>query len=224
MVKNREFIPAVAVNVSDRACGATDPREVTRRGIEIGERAGLPLLFGMRRPEDWPLREQLELLRPGDIVTYCFRSQPHCIVEKGKVLACVREARERGILFDVGHGTRAYCADVARAAIDDGFLPDTISTDLQRAHLERGVRHDLPLVMSELRAAGMPEHQIFAAVTARPASVLGLGESGMLRPNTVADLTILQQSGLSSNSESPSVHNPCWTAALVVRQGQVITV
>jgi dihydroorotase len=217
----KEFIPAVAVNVSDRACGDTDPREVTRRGIEVAEQTNRPMLFGMRRPEDWPLDQQLDLLRPGDIVTYCFRSRPHCIVQDGQVLPCVRDARSRGILFDVGHGTSAFCFDVAQAAIDDGFLPDTISTDLQRLHIDQALRHDLPRVMSELRAAGMPENEVFAAVTSRPASFLKLDDSGVLRANAVADLTVLEAS--HSGQLGDNCAGTLWTSALAVRRGRVIT-
>ena len=222
--RHREWIPAVAVNVSDRACGQTDPREVLRRGIQVAEQAGLPILFGLRRPEDWPLAQQLALLRPGDIVTYCFRSQPHCIIESGRVLDCIRKARRRGIVFDVGHGTSAFCFEVALAAIEEGFLPDTISTDLQRFHLDQVARHDLPRVMSELRAAGMPEPEVFSAVTSRPASLLQRADVGVLRVDAVADLTVLQAS--SSLPIGNAVGGPrvgtLWTAVLVVREGRIV--
>ena len=221
----RELIPAVAVNVSHRACGDTDPREVMRRGVEVAEQTELPILFGMRRPEDWPLDQQLNLLRPGDIVTYCFRSQPHCIVQGGQVLPCIRDARTRGILFDVGHGTSAFCFDVAQAAIEDGFLPDTVSTDLQRFHIDQPVRHDLPLVMSELRAAGMPENEVFAAVTSRPASLLKLDDSGVLRANAVADLTVLEacNGAQFGDVKGRFGSGTLWASAFVVKRGRVIT-
>jgi len=220
----REIIPAVAVNVSHYACGETDPREVMSRGIEAAERAGLPMLFGMRRPEDWPLEQQLNLLRSGDIVTYCFRSQPHCIVQDGQVLPCVHHARERGILFDVGHATEAFNFDVAQAAINDGFLPNTISTDLQHFHIGQAPRHDLPLVMSELRAAGMPEDKVFAAVTSTPARLLKLDDTGVLRTNAAADLTVLQDrhTGQFGDMNEQSCVQTLWTSALVIRSGRVI--
>ena len=221
----RRWIPAVAVNVSRRVCGNTDPREVLRRGVEVAQQSELPLLFGMRQPEDWPLDQQLELLRPGDIVTYCFRSQPHCIVEKGRVLPCIRAARRRGIRFDVGHGTSAFCFAVARAACKDGFLPDTVSTDLQRFHIDQATRHDLPTVMSELRAASMPENEVFAAVTSRPASLLQLDDFGVLRVDAVADLTVLQAGHQEpfADATRPANVGPAWTAALVVKGGHIIT-
>ena len=220
----RELIPAVAINVSDRACGNSDPREVLRRGIEVAEQTGLPILFGMRRPEDWSLEQQLELLRPGDVVTYCFRSQPHCIVQDGHVLSCIYAARHRGILFDVGHGTSAFCFEVARLAIEEGFLPDTISTDLQRFHLDQAARHDLPRVMSELRAAGMPEPEVFSAVTSRPASLLQRADVGVLRVDAVADLTVLQarHSAPFGNVAGRPSAGLLWISALVVREGRVV--
>lgn len=189
----RPHIWGLAVNCSHHACGATDPKLVLQRGLEAAERSGLPILYGMRRPEDWPFNEQLELLRPGDVVTYCFRRTPHGIVQNGRVLGCVREARSRGVLFDVGHGLGSFDFGTAEAAIQDGFLPDTISTDLQRGHLGREPIHDLPLVMSKLRAAGMSEQEVFRAVTATPSSILRLSqEIGSLLPGHGADLTIVQ--------------------------------
>lgn len=190
---HRKHIWGIAVNTSHRCCGQTDPREVLRRGLLAAEATGLPILYGMRRPEDWPLREQLELMRPGDVVTYCFRSTPHCIVERGRVLPTVREARNRGVLFDVGHGCGSFDFNVAEAAMLDGFPPDTISTDLQRGHIGQNPIHDLPLVMSKLRSIGMSERDIFAAVTSRPARTLGqLDEIGLLAVGSRADLCLLQ--------------------------------
>jgi dihydroorotase len=126
----------------------------------------------MRRPEDWPLEDQLRLLRPADVVTYCFRRTPHCIIHEGRILAGVRVARERGIQFDVGHGRGSFDFVTAMAALRDGFAPDTISTDLQRGHVGQTPIHDLPLVMSKLRAAGMQDRDVFAAVTSKPAEIL----------------------------------------------------
>ncbi len=189
----RRHIWGIAVNTSHRCCGRTDPREVLRRGLLAAEATGLPILFGLRRQEDWPLEDQLELLRPGDVVTYCFRSTPHCIVQHGYVLPAICDARDRGILFDVGHGCGSFDFHVAEAAVQDGFAPDTISTDLQRGHIGQAPVHDLPLVMSKLRAAGMSERDVFAAVTSTPARILGFAdEIGSLKIGSRADLVLLR--------------------------------
>jgi dihydroorotase len=189
----RRHIWGIAVNSSHYSCGSTDPREVLRRGLLAASESGLPVLYGMRRPEDWPIEQQLALLRAGDVVTYCFRRAPHCIVQNGRVLAAVREARDRGVLFDLGHGCGSFDLAVAEAAVNDGFEPDTISTDFQRNHVGQSPIHDLPRVMSKLRAAGMPEHRIFTAVTSRPAEILGMsGEIGSLKIGARADLVLLR--------------------------------
>jgi dihydroorotase len=191
--RHRRRVWGIAVNASHTCCGRTDPREVLRRALEAATRAGLPLLYGLRRPEDWPLEEQLRQLRSGDVVTYCFRRTPHCIVANGRVIEAVRAARERGVLFDVGHGRASFDFVTAEAALRNGFPPDTISTDLQRRHSGQLPPHDLPLTMSKLRAAGMQEQEIFRAVTSIPAAVLGLdGEIGALRIGARADLVVLR--------------------------------
>ena len=192
VTRHRDHIRAIAVNTSHHACGTTDPREVVRRGILAANETSLPLLFGMRRPEDWPLDEQLALLRSGDIVTYCFRHKPHCIVNDGRLLTCVSDARQRGVQFDIGHGMGSFNFDVAETAISDGFEPDTISTDLQFGHQGAVPQHDLPLVMSKLHAAGMSAAAIFAAVTSTPASTLNVdSKSGRLSTGRRADLLVL---------------------------------
>jgi dihydroorotase len=224
--KFRSHIWGIAVNTSHHACGRTDPKEVLRRGLAAAEETGLPVLYGMRRPEDWPLKEQLCQLRPGDVVTYCFRRTPHCIVHEGRLLDAVLEARNRGILFDVGHGTTSFDFVTAETALNQGFPPDTISTDLQRNHIARQPIHDLPLVMSKLRAAGMAEKEVIRAVTFRPAQILGLEqEIGSLAIGSRADLVLLHW----SDSTEPLVdaHENAraggqWTAAITIRGGKPI--
>jgi dihydroorotase len=220
------LIWGIAVNVSHHACGASDPREVLRRGLIAAERTGRPLLYGMRRPSDWPFAQQMELLRPGDVVTYCFRREPHCIIEDGRVHRAIRAARARGVLFDVGHGTASFDFPTAEAALADGFPPDTISTDLQARHRGLLPPHTLPRVMAKLRAAGMPEADVFAAVTARPARILGLAdEVGVLSPGACADLTVLNwQEDAAPLMDAHGTSRPggCWETLLTVRAGQVV--
>ncbi len=224
----RRNIWGISVNTSHHCCGRTDPREVLRRGLLVAEQTGLPLLYGMRRPEDWPLAQQLRELRRGDVVTYCFRRTPHCIVQDGHVLDEIREARERGILFDVGHGRSSFDFGTAEVALQNGFTPDTISTDLQRGHLGQVPTHDLPLVMSKLRAAGMPEREIFRAVTARPAQILGLeDEIGTLRTGSRADLVLLRWT--EPGEPLVDTHGNLrttgrWNAVLTVRGGKLFNI
>jgi len=216
----------IAVNVSQATCGRTDPRIVLAAGLTAAGATGLPLLFGPRRADDWALREQLARLRPGDVVTYCFSDCPEGLVDGDRVRDEVWAARERGVLFDVGHGMGSFSFRVAERAIGQGFLPDAISTDRYQRHLGLSPRHDLPRTLSKLLATGMTERDAFERVTRRPAAILGLdGEAGTLAPGACADLAALVW-----NPAAPPLRDPTgaersggvWEPVLTVRAGAVI--
>ena len=216
----------IAVNVGTRACGRTDPRRVLASARAVSHDTGLPLLYGSRRAGDWSMDEQLALLRRGDVVTYCFNDLPEGLLAGGRVRDAAWGARERGVLFDVGHGMGSLSFPVAEQAIAEGFLPDTISTDRYRRHLDQSPRHDLPRTVSKLMAAGMAEGDAFARVTARPAEILGLGrEGGTLARGSGADLVALAWNPAAaplrdtSGAERPG---GCWEPVLTVRAGVVI--
>ena len=226
-----DLIWGIAVNTAVRATGESDPRAVLQRVLEAAETTGRPLLYGSRRePSDWPLAEQLKLLRPGDMMTYCLHrgteSGEESIVKEGHVVDAVWEARERGVLFDVGHGMHSFDFGVAEAAIAEGFPPDTISTDIQRLHVGLEPQHDMPRAMSKLIAAGMPESEALARATARPAQVLGLaGEVGTLAPGACADLAVLRWNPAAAPLVDVSGNTRpggCLEPVLVVRGGKIV--
>jgi dihydroorotase len=195
-------------------------------GLAAARATGLPLLFGPRRADDWALRDQLARLRPGDVVTYCFSDCPEGLLDGDRVRADVWGARERGILFDVGHGMGSFSFRVAERAIAQGFLPDTISTDHYQRHLGLTPRHDLPRTLSKLVAAGMTERDAFGRVTTRPAAVLGLaGEAGTLTPGVCADLAVLQWNPVAAplrDTGGETRPGGAWEPVLTVRAGAVI--
>lgn len=187
-------IVAVSVNVSRNSCPQVDPKKVLKLAVSAAEELELPILYGMRRNADWPIGEQLRLLRPGDIVTYCFRPAPHSIVDATGVLLEICNARSRGIVFDVGHGCQSFNFDVAEIAMQSGFMPDTISTDLQRGHIGMQPPHTLALVASKMMAIGMPLHMVLRAITTRPLEVLGLGNDHGFRTGIPASFQIVSLS------------------------------
>ena len=96
-----ESIWGIAVSVAAPACGDNDPRVILNRVLQAAERTGKPFLYGVRwDPFDWPLEEQLERLRPGDVVTYCMHEGKGGIAPQGRVADAVWKARERAVLFD----------------------------------------------------------------------------------------------------------------------------
>ncbi len=216
----------ISINVYDTVCGDNDPREITRRALEAAERTGLPLLFGTRGSTDWALDEQLGMLRGGDVVTYCLHGWGQQIVHEGRVRDCVWDARERGVLFDVGHGFGSFDFQVAETAISDGFLPDTISTDLQRRHIGGVPQHDLLLVMSKLRAVGMAEADILPRVTRRPAEVLRLNETiGSLVEGQCADVSVVRwNAGPFTLRDVPGQERQggIWEPVVTIRAGEVV--
>ena len=185
----------VAANLTDRACGDNDPREVMGRIVTIAEHTGKPILYGTRKtPYDWPLDEQFELLRAGDVMTYCFIEPDEGLGADGKVVEAFWRARERGILFDLGLGKGTSDMGFAEAAIAEGFLPDTVSSDVHNSHMGWDPPHDLPMTISRTVACGLDEKEAFTKATLRPAQILGLaGEVGTLAPGACGDVTVLKR-------------------------------
>jgi dihydroorotase len=222
-----EHVWGIAVNLSPFSCGPTDPRMVFAAALEVAGRTGKPLLFGPRRGiDDFDLADQLPLLRPGDVVTYCYHGMRQSIVADGRVRDCAWRARERGVLFDVGHGAGSFHFSVAEAAIGQGFPPDAISTDVQAGHVGQVPPHDLPRVLSKLIAIGMTEIDALARVTARPAGILGLSPRiGRLAAGAVADMAVLRFNDKAAPLlDTAGVSRPggSYEVLLVIRAGRVI--
>ena len=91
-----EAIWGIAANIAKTCAGDNDPREILNRALAAGNQTDRPLLFGTRREPDFPFEEQLELLRPGDVITYCFSNDLDRLVEGGRIKDEVWAARERG--------------------------------------------------------------------------------------------------------------------------------
>ena len=126
---NRDTIAGVKLRAGYQMVGP-DPRAAVGLALEAADALGLPLMvhvidMGM------PLPELLAQMRPGDVVTHCFHGNEGSLLDaSGNVWPEAFEARERGILFDVGHGVGSFTWRVARAALAQGFPPDTISSDI----------------------------------------------------------------------------------------------
>ncbi|UCH37849.1 MAG: amidohydrolase/deacetylase family metallohydrolase [Candidatus Bathyarchaeota archaeon] len=157
---------------------------------------GIIMVHPKSMSPNFTLEDILELLRPGDIVTHCF-SPPHpqyfpdaeILTEKGCVLPAVKAAAQRGVNFDVGHGSVSFSFDTAKKAITDNFLPTTLSTDLFKSSMT--TTSDMPTVMSKFLALGLPLSKVVELSTMNPAKILGFeGVLGTLQPGAEADVTI----------------------------------
>ncbi|MDQ3493110.1 MAG: amidohydrolase/deacetylase family metallohydrolase [Chloroflexota bacterium] len=164
------------------------------RAIEAGRATGLPVMAHIGgTPFD--IEEVLGRLRPGDIVTHAYTGwQPGAIVsDAGRLVPGAREARVRGVRFDVGHGAGSFTWPVAEAALADGFRPDTISSDLHRFNIASPV-HDLATTLSKFLLLGLPLDEVIKMATTAPAASLGPAGSslGTLAIGAEADVTVLR--------------------------------
>jgi len=188
---NPERIIGIKARVSADVCGANAP-EVLRRSRAIADELDLPLMLHVG-PPPLKLPEVLALLSAGDIVTHAFTAlaEPP-LAANGHVLAEVLAARDRGVLFDVGHGMSGFDAVVARNAIAAGFLPDTISTDAHAYSI--GSVHGLPTVVNKFLALGLTLPEVLSRVTLAPARAAGLDRLniGQLVPGGPADVTAIR--------------------------------
>jgi dihydroorotase len=161
--------------------------------VAAGTAAGIPVMvdFGEDRPQR-PLADLLtKKLRPGDIYTHCYSGLRHELDDTGKVNAGMIEGRKRGIIFDVGHGGGSFAWRVAVPAIKQGFLPDSLSTDLHSASMNSGMK-DMLEVMDKFLALGLPLDQVIRDSTWNPAREIHHEELGNLSVGAPADIAVLR--------------------------------
>ena len=133
----------------------------------------------------------VNLLRPGDILTHPYSSLGKNAVQNGKVLPALLEAKKRGVIIDVGHGAGSFNYDIAEAAIQQGLLPDTISSDVHVAAANTPSKPYFPWVLSKFLALGFSLEDVIAAATVRPANVIGrVPKLGTLQVGAPADVAI----------------------------------
>lgn len=186
---HREVVVGVKVRIGTQACGANTTAALTL-ALEAAELAGTPAMVHIADGADVPA--VLRALRPGDVVTHALTANGTGILDTdGRIHPAAREARRRGILFDVGHGCGSFTWRTARRALEEGFAPDTISTDLHRYSIDYPVV-DLPTTMAKLRHLGMSEGEVLASVTSRAAAALQRDDVGSLVPGARADITLLR--------------------------------
>jgi dihydroorotase len=148
----------------------------------------LPLMVHIGRP--LPLVEEvLDRLDAGDVLTHCFQGKPASgIVDDAEALAAAKRARERGVLFDIGHGAASFSYRVCREAMDRGILPDLLGSDIHSGNID-GPVWDLSMVMSKMHALGMPLTKIVNGVGTAARQAFGLPDARML-PGDEAAFTL----------------------------------
>lgn len=201
VAENADMVLGVKVRMSENVI-ARHGLEPLRRAIKACELSGVPakIMCHIGGVSDRELMSQiLDLFRPGDVLTHCFSGAPNNagmgtnIVQDGKLLPAALAAKRRGVIFDIGHGGGSFDYTIAEAAIAQGCLPDTISSDVHVFSGNSPGMPYLPWVMSKMIGLGFSLPEVISMATAAPARVIGrIPKHGTLQLGAPADLSIME--------------------------------
>ena len=185
----------IVIGLKVRACSTTDPHRspfVEGAKAVAGDR---PIMVHLGRFPHTPsigVDDLLTTLRPGDVITHAFRGASGVLDGNGRPIPEFRDAVERGVRLDVGHSGTDFRFDAARKLFELGYLPNTISTDLNVFNIG-GPVFSLPETMSKVWALDVPLTDVVAMVTVNPAATIGRSdELGALVPGRTAEVSVLR--------------------------------
>lgn len=187
--ENRDVILGMKVRLGYKQVGDHAHRALDL-ALEAADAVSLPLMVHISDLA-MPIEDMLARLRPGDILTHCYEEHSRVAVEDdGTVRASILEARKRGILLDVGHGVGSFSLEVARQAMSDGLLPDTISSDVHALNIH-GPVYDQATTLAKFLSLGMSIEDVIDRSTVAATQAIGLpADIGHLRPGAHADIAM----------------------------------
>ncbi|MDE2333393.1 MAG: amidohydrolase/deacetylase family metallohydrolase [Rhodospirillales bacterium] len=187
--RDADLVVGIKVRVGANTSGVlgVEPLHIA---LDVAEAAGLPVMTHLDYTP--PSRQEvMNLLRPGDILTHCFRPFPNLPFRPdGRIQTDVAAARERGVIFDIGHGKGSFGWDTAMKMVKAGFMPDVISSDVHVVSIN-GPAYELLTTMTKLLHIGMPLMEVVRAATINPAKAIRLTDRGTLKPGLLGDATVL---------------------------------
>jgi dihydroorotase len=185
-----DFIVGFKLRASSSVMGK-DMKTPFIRAKQIQKAVNKPLMvhIGNFPPS---LDDVLNSLDKGDIVTHCFNGKENGIIVNHEIRKSATEARNRGVLFDLGHGTASFSYEVAKSAKLLGFYPDTAGTDIYTKNVN-GPVYSLAHCMSKLRELGYSLDDCISMNTNHAARSLNLPNCGSVKGGNIADLTIFKE-------------------------------
>jgi dihydroorotase len=194
VIDNRDLGVGIKVRLHKKSIG-DNSREALQLAIKAGEASGTPMMVHVGSTAIG-MDEIADTLRPGDIITHCYTPQkPSIIDDKGKLLPLVRKAKERGVIFDVGHAGGHFDFALVERAMGEGIMPDIISSDLHGRLSQPGfgVVGDLPTVLTKFLPLGLSFAEIISKCTVDAARAVGWQDRiGSLEVGREADIAVLQ--------------------------------
>lgn len=185
----------VVVGLKVRACHTGDPEHSPFLEQAQALSGGKPVMVHLGRFPHTPVitpAALLRTLRPGDIITHAFRGAGGMLDENGKAIAEFRDAVDRGVVLDVGHSGTDFRFREARRLIDQGYMPDTISTDLNKFSIQ-GPVYSLSENMTKMYALGFETGDVVAMATSNVARAIGLlDELGSIAVGRAAEISVVR--------------------------------
>ena len=196
---NPQSIIGIKVRIGKNA-GGTSGLAPLDLALDAADRAGLPLMCHIdEAPPTYS--ETVDRLRPGDVLTHAFRPFPNApVLADGTIRAAVLRARERGVLFDIGHGMGSFSWVTARTMLAAGFAPDTISSDVHALCIN-GPAWDLLRTMTKFLSLGLTLPQVITATTTAPARALRRPDLGSLKPGATGDASVVALADIPTTLE-----------------------
>jgi len=186
--KYKDFVVGIKARMSKSVVISNDvePLKVAKR---IKNELNLPMMvhFGSSPPT---IEDIFDYMEKGDILTHIYNGKPNGILRGNEVKKEIIEARERGIILDVGHGTESFSMDIAMKSKDAGIFPDTISTDIYIKNRINGPVYNLSTTMEKFIYMGYSLEDIIDKVTKNAADAISLKNKGLIKEGYDADLTI----------------------------------
>lgn len=186
-----EHVAGIKVRIGLHASGSMgiEPMAIA---LEVCEEADLRLMCHLDHPPP-ARREVVSRLRPGDILTHCFKPFPNAParLRDGEIYPEILDARERGVLFDIGHGAGSLSFRTCRTMLSAGFKPDTISSDIHCLSVN-GPVFDQLTTLSKFYALGMSLSEVIDCSTRKAADAIGRPDLGRLAVDAEADISILR--------------------------------
>lgn len=194
VIDNRDIGVGIKVRLHKKSIGENS-RDALRLAIKAGEASKTPIMVHVGSTAIG-MDEIADTLRPGDIITHCYTPQkPSIIDDHGKLLPLVRKAKERGVIFDVGHASGHFDFDLVERAMGEGIIPDIISSDLHGKMKQPGfgIVQDLPTTLTKFLPMGLSLEKIIRCCTADAAKAVGWQDRiGSLEVGREADIAVLQ--------------------------------
>jgi dihydroorotase len=187
--EHKDLILGIKVRVGKSASGNSGAQPMFM-ALDVAEETGLPVMAHLDNPP--PARhEVVNRLRRGDILTHCFRPFPNAPAHAdGRVRDEILAARERGVIFDIGHGGGSFGFGTTRKMLAAGFLPDVISSDVHAISIE-GPAFDLLTTMSKFLCLGVDLATVIKLATMNPAAAIKRPDLGTLKVGSVGEATVI---------------------------------